>query len=238
MSRIGLTGGIGSGKSTVAALLAGHGAAIVDADVVAREVVVPGAPAHARLVERFGGGVLAADGTIDRGALATLAFSDPEALRDLNAITHPQIGLEMARRLEELDTSQARGHAGAPVDDARSAVDGEGSASGSATIAVVVIPLLSEHHVDTLRLGAVVVVDCPVDVAVERLVQFRGMSEADARARIEAQITRDERLALADYVVDNSGDVAQLAGAVDELWSWLQVRGGGARQPPRPPGRS
>lgn len=230
MVRIGLTGGIGSGKSTVAARLESQGASIVDADVIAREIVVPGGAAYAPLLARFGEGVLAADGTVDRAALAAIAFGDPVALADLNAITHPRIALEMARQLDELDTSYAAGKVetapgGRPVDTAPE------PSSGAPAIAVAVIPLLREHHVDALRLRAVVVVDCPVDVAVARLVRHRQMSELDARSRIESQITREERLALADYVVDNSGDREHLAAAVEKLWAWLQARTQGNLRP-------
>lgn len=194
---LGLTGGIGSGKSTVADLLAERGARLVDADEIAREVVVPGGPAYAPLVERFGPGVLAPDATVDRQALAALVFGDATALADLNAITHPVIGMEMARRLAQL-----RGE-------------------GDPTI-VVVIPLLRPEHVDALGLRAVVVVDCPPELAVERLVALRGMDEADARARVAAQPSRPERLALADYVVDNSSGPEELAAQVTALWAWIE----------------
>ena len=198
MRVVGLTGGIGSGKSAVSALLAGHGAAVVDADEIAREVVVPGGPAYEPLVARFGPGILAGDGTIDRPALAAAAFGDPAAVADLNAITHPAIGLVMAERLGAL------------------------AARGDVAVAVAVIPLLGRRHVEGLGLAAVVVVDCPTEVAVERLVRLRGMPEADARARLAAQASREERLALADYVVDNSGSPEELAARVDALWAWLR----------------
>ncbi len=197
MARVGLTGGIGSGKSTVAGMLAERGAAVVDADEIAREVVVPGGPAYDAVVGRFGSDVLRPDGTMDRAALAALVFADPVALADLNAITHPVIGAVMLARLEELD----------------------GSAGG---IAVAVIPLLGRQHVDALSLAAVVVVDCPTWVAVDRLVEARGMDEADARARVAAQTSREERVALADYVLDNSSTPAHLATEVDTLWTWLE----------------
>lgn len=221
MLRIGLTGGIGSGKSTVARLLAARGAVIVDADVIARDVVVPGGPAYAPLVERFGTDVLAADGTIDRAALAAVAFADPAALADLNALTHPYIGREMVRRLDELEVPATSEQAGG-------ADEGVATLARSAPVAVVVVPLLRDFHVESLRLGAVVVVDCPLEIAMERLVQRRRMSERDASSRIEAQVSREERLALADYVVDNSGEPEHLAEAVDALWTWLQAREHGA----------
>lgn len=194
---LGLTGGIGSGKSTVAGLLAQRGARLVDADEIAREVVVPGGPAYAPLVERFGPGVLAPDATVDRQALAALVFGDAAALADLNAITHPVIGVELAQRLGR--------------------IRGEGD-----PIVVVVIPLLRPEHVEALGLRAVVVVDCPPELALERLVTLRGMDEADARARVAAQPARPERLDLADYVVDNSSGPQELASQVGELWGWIE----------------
>ena len=201
MVRIGLTGGIGTGKSTVAKMLAARGAAVVDADEIAREVMVPGGPAYGAVVERFGRGVVSADGTVDRAALASIVFSDPAALDDLNSVTHPVIGAVMLARLVSLD-----GLAGAPG------------------VAGVVIPLLRPAHVDALELARVVVVDCPTEIAVERLVEARGMDEADARARIAAQPSREERLALADYVVDNGSTLAHVASEVDALWEWLLGR--------------
>jgi dephospho-CoA kinase len=211
MVRIGLTGGIGSGKSTVAQMLADRGAAVVDADEIAREIVVPGGPAYEAVVERFGRAVVSGDGTVDRAALASIVFSDPVALADLNAITHPLIGAVMLARLVALDQPA-------------------GATSVAAGVAVAVIPLLRPAHVDALGLARVVVVDCPTEVAVERLVGARGMDEADARARIAAQPSRAERLALADYVVDNSSTPAHVAFQVDALCSRLAelARPGGA----------
>ncbi|HVC14635.1 MAG TPA: dephospho-CoA kinase [Acidimicrobiales bacterium] len=199
--RIGLTGGIGSGKSTVADLLVARGAAVVDADVIARDVVAPGGPAYDAVVARFGREVCSRDGTLDRAALATRVFSDPAALADLNAITHPVIGMAMVERLSVLDDL--------PTD-------------GRPEVAVAVVPLLRQAHVDALGLRAVVVVDCPTDVAVGRLVEGRGMDEADARARVAAQPSREERLALADYVVDNGSTPEALALAVGALWGRLR----------------
>lgn len=211
MIAVGLTGGIGSGKSAVAKLLERHGARIVDADVIAREVVAPGGPAYDAVVARFGADVLRPDGTLDRGALAARAFGDPAALADLNAITHPVIGLAMAEQLEEL--ARARDGGGA-------APGGPGRAH-SGVVAVVVIPLLRREHVEGLGLRAVVVVDCPVDVAVARLVDTRQMRADDAQARVAAQPSREERLALADAVVDNSGTETELAERVEALWRWI-----------------
>ena len=196
MLAIGLTGGIGAGKSVVADLLARRGATIVDADRIARDVVSPGGPAYAPLVRRFGASVLLPDGTINRSALAAAAFHDAHALADLNAITHPVIGAVMADRLVQL--------------------------TGSDTVAVVAIPLLTGVHRSALGLQRVVVVDCPTELAIERLVRLRGMDPEDARARVAAQPTREERLALADYVVDNSSSYEHLVDQVSELWARIE----------------
>lgn len=195
---MGLTGGIGSGKSTVAAGLAARGAAVVDADAIAREIVEPGGPAYGPVVERFGPGVVGADGRLDRAALAAVVFNDADALADLNRLTHPVIGAVMAERMA--------------------------AASAAADVVVLDIPLLDVATRDRFRFGAIVVVDTPEDVAVERLVTQRGFGEDDARARIRAQISRDARRALADVVIDNSGDRAALEAGVDRAWAWLQER--------------
>lgn len=190
MLRVGLSGGIGSGKSTVSARLAELGAVVVDADLVAREVVEPGSPALAEIAERFGTGVIAADGTLDRPALGALVFDDPQARRDLEAITHPRI----RARTREL-------FAEAPSD------------------AVVVndIPLLVEtDRVGDYALT--VIVDVPEQERVRRLVDHRGMPPEQARARITAQADDAQRRAAADVLLDNSGSVDQLRARVDRLW--------------------
>lgn len=201
MLAVGLTGGIGSGKSTVADALVGRGALLVDADRIAREVVAPGGPAYQPLLDRFGPGILAPDGTIDRPALAAVAFADPDALADLNAITHPAVGAVMLERR----------HAPYP---------------GGAVV-VFDIPLLRPEHRQVLALDLVVVVDCPVPVAVERLVGQRGMDRADAEARVAAQIGRQQRLAGADLVIDNGGDRTALQAQVDRVWAELAARAAG-----------
>jgi dephospho-CoA kinase len=192
---VGLTGGIGAGKSTVAALLVERGAVLVDADQVAREVVEPGGPAFQPLVDRFGPGILDEDGRIDRPSLAALAFGDPASLADLNAITHPVIGAEMLARRDRY------------------------AAPGA--VVVMDIPLLRAEHRDLLSLAAVVVVDTPPEVALRRLVEQRSMGEEDARARMAAQPDRATRCQGADVVVDNSGDETHLRAEVDRVWSWL-----------------
>jgi dephospho-CoA kinase len=194
---VGLTGGIGSGKSTVADLLVEHGAVLIDADRIAREVVVPGGPAYQPLVDRFGIGILAPDRTIDRAALAAVAFVDAESVAALNAITHPAIGAVMAQR--------------------------RAAEEGGDGVVVLDIPLLKPAHRDLLTLEAVVVVDCPVEIAVERLVGQRGFTVEDAQARVAAQVTRQERREGADFVIDNSGDRARLVTEVDRVWAALEA---------------
>jgi dephospho-CoA kinase len=194
---VGLTGGIGSGKSTVASLLADRGAVIVDADAVARSVVEPGTPALAKLVERFGDSILAADGSLDRQALADVAFVDGESRKALEDITHPAINEEFVRRMTE-----------AP-DDA---------------VVVCDVPLLAESKQAQARgYPVVVVVEAPLDLRLVRLEQ-RGVAREDAQRRAAAQASEEERRALATHVVDNSGDLAHLADQVETLWADLLER--------------
>lgn len=194
MILIGLTGGIGSGKSTVSSLLAKHGAVIIDADAITRELQAPGAPLLTVLADRFGQHILGSNGALIREELAKIAFGDPEALKDLNKIVHPAVAKEMDRRMNEVrDTDK---------------------------VVVLDIPLLAENP--RKGLCGVVVVDVPVDVAVSRLVEFRGMNEDDAKARIAKQASRDDRLKIADRVIDNSGDMNTLSTQVDDVWMWAQ----------------
>jgi len=192
---VGLTGGIGSGKSTVSALLAERGAVILDADAIARELQRAGQPVLAAMIERFGEEMLTEDGELDRLRLAALVFADPAALADLNALVHPAVGVELVRRIE--------------------------AAKGTDAVVVLDSPLLAEHPREGM--AATIVVDVPIETAVDRLVHQRGMTEADARARIARQISREERLATADRVIDNSGDRAALEAQVDDLWTWLHT---------------
>jgi dephospho-CoA kinase len=191
---VGLTGGIGAGKSTVSAALAARGATVIDADAVIRELQQPGQPVFEAMVVRFGDGIVAADGTLDRQAVAAVVFSDPAALQDLNAITHPAVGAEIAARME--------------------------AARGTDQVVILDIPLLVEGGRRTT--GGILVVDCPVEVAVERLVTQRGMAEADARARIANQASREDRLAKADFVIDNGGPPDALPPQIDAAWSWIE----------------
>jgi dephospho-CoA kinase len=192
---IGLTGGIGTGKSAVAALLSKLGAVVVDADELAREVVEPGRPAHAAVVERFGAGVLGPDGRVDRQALADVVFTDAGARADLEAIVHPAVAAARDERLATL--------------------------AGTDAVVVAVVPLLVE--VGWEGADAVVVVDCPEEVAVRRLVEGRGMDEADARRRMAAQTGRADRLAAADRVIVNDGTWADLEARVRATWQWMKA---------------
>ncbi|GAA2732007.1 dephospho-CoA kinase [Actinocorallia aurantiaca] len=191
--RVGLTGGIGSGKSEVSRRLAAAGAVLIDSDALAREVVEPGGEGLARIVEEFGEGVLTGEGTLNREKLGSIVFSDPEKLARLNAITHPLIGARSAELQEA-----------APED----------------AVIVFDVPLLAENGLESLY-ALVVVVDAPVETQLERLTSLRGMSEEEARKRIAAQATREQRLAIADRVIDNSGTLEELAGQVDRLWADL-----------------
>ena len=198
MKSVALTGGIGSGKSTVASLLAERGAYVVDADAIAREVVRPGEPALRQIAQEFGSEVLAPDGSLDRGALASVVFGDSAALARLNAITHPRI----AQRSAELTAS-------APAD----------------ALVVYDMPLLVEQGPEALvGWDAVVVVDAPDEVRLERLVT-RGLDRADAQRRMAAQASREERLAAADVVIDNGRDLAHTEEQVQGLWNRLTSTG-------------
>ncbi|MFM7262474.1 MAG: dephospho-CoA kinase [Acidimicrobiales bacterium] len=195
MILLGLTGGIGSGKSTVSGMLARRGAVIIDADAIVRELQAPGQPLLAELAAEFGNSILNADGSLDRAGLAAAAFGDKEKVAALNRIVHPAVGREMNRRLEE-----------------QRATD---------NIVVLDIPLLAENP--RKGLCGVIVVDVPVDTAVLRLMTHRGFSEDDARARVANQASRETRLAIADRVLDNSGDMESLEQQVDDVWQWART---------------
>ena len=199
--RVGLTGGVASGKSTVAAILAGLGAVVVDADLLAREVVEPGTPGLAAVAEAFGPGVLADDGSLDRPALGAVVFADPDARRRLEAILHPLI----RSRAAELEAAAPEG-----------------------TVVVHDIPLLAETG-QADRFEAVLVVDVPVETQVERMVADRGMGREDALARVAAQATREERLAVATYVVENTGTREDLRDRVTEAFAKLVSAGSAGR---------
>ncbi len=195
MFAVGLSGGIGSGKTTVADLLVEYGAVLIDADQVARDIVEPGTPVLGALVERFGAAILDPEGRLDRASLAAVTFGDAEALKSLNALTHPAIGLAMVERRAAL------------VEDD--------------VVVVFAVPLLREEHKALLHFDVVVVVDCPTDLALQRLVEVRGMDPVDAERRIAAQISREERTKLADRVLDNGGDLQALIDLTASLWTWI-----------------
>lgn len=195
MILVGLTGGIGSGKSTVSSLLADKGAVIIDGDAITRELQQPGQPLLQVIAERFGSEVLDQQGALVRQRLADIVFNDAEALKDLNKIVHPAVGKELERRLTE-----------------QRATD---------NVVILDIPLLAENP--RKGLCGTIVVDVPEDIAVQRLVNQRGMREDDARARMANQASREKRLAIADQVIDNSGTLDNLQSRVNEVWSWAQT---------------
>ena len=195
MILVGLTGGIGSGKSTVSELLAHRGAVIIDADRITRELQQPGAPLLDELVDAFGADILDPSGVLDRAVLAGRVFGDAELLKKLNGIVHPAVGREMARQL-----------------DAQKDTD---------NVVVLDIPLLVENPREGLC--GTIVVDLPIDMAVSRLVEFRGMSRGDAEARVSRQATREQRLAIADRVIDNSGSRDELERQVEAVWEWARA---------------
>ncbi|HEX2130634.1 MAG TPA: dephospho-CoA kinase [Actinophytocola sp.] len=196
MLRVGLTGGIGSGKSTVAGRLAEHGAIVIDADRIAREVVEPGTPGLAQVVDAFGPGVLDAAGALDRAKLAARVFADDAARRSLNGIVHPLIGERTAELM---------------------------NAAPTGAIVVHDVPLLVENNLGPAY-HLVIVVDAPVDLRVDRVIRDRGMPEADARARIAAQADEVARRAAADVWLDNGGPVDTVLAEVDALWADRLVR--------------
>ncbi len=207
MLKVGLTGGIGAGKSEVSRLLVEHGAVLIDADKIAREVVAPGTPGLAAVVAAFGADVLAGDGSLDRPRLGSLVFADPEKLATLNSIVHPLVGAR-SRALEE-----------AAAEDA---------------VVVHDVPLLTENGLAP-RYDLVIVVDVDPATQLDRLVRLRGMTEQDARARMAAQATREQRREIADVVIGNDVPLDELRRRVQEVWNELARRahdahgGGGGR---------
>lgn len=193
--RVGLTGGIGAGKSEVAHRLAAHGAVIIDADVAAREVIEPGTPGFSRVIENFG--VLTREGTIDRERLASIVFTEPERRKVLNSIIHPLVG-EWMRQAEAAALA----------------------AHGAAAIIVHDVPLLAENGLRN-RYDTVIVVDVPPELQIARLIAGRKMGPGQARDRIAAQASREDRLAIADIVIENSGSLAELDRRVGEVWAEL-----------------
>ncbi|ADI11111.1 dephospho-CoA kinase [Streptomyces bingchenggensis BCW-1] len=199
MLRLGLTGGIGAGKSEVSRMLSSYGAVLIDSDRIAREVVEPGTPGLAAVVAEFGPGVLTPEGALDRPKLGGIVFGDPERLRALNAIVHPLVRARSA----ELE-----------------------AAAGPDAIVVHDVPLLAENGLAPLY-DMVMVVDAAPGTQLDRLVRLRGMTEDEARARMAAQATREERLAVADVVIDNDGPLEELEPQVRKVWADLVERAAG-----------
>ena len=194
MILIGLTGGIGSGKSEVARLLTERGAEIIDADLIVRELQQPGAEVYEKMIELFGSEVVATDKSLDRTAIAKKVFTDESLLKTLNQLVHPIVRRVMNERVESFrDTDK---------------------------VVVLDIPLLVENPREGL--DGVLVVDLDAEIAVKRLLEQRNMSADDARARIAKQATREQRLAIADHVIDNSGDRNALTQKIEIAWSWIK----------------
>ncbi len=196
MLLLGLTGGIGSGKSTVSAELARRGAIVIDADLVVRELQSPGGAVLAAMVELFGEGILAEDGTLNRQAVADIVFNDAEQLKALNAIVHPKVGEEIDGRIEAQRASD--------------------------NVVVLDVPLLVESK--AYETEGIIVVDTDPELAVQRLVEFRGFNADDARARMKLQATREERRAVAAFIVPNDGTQEELMTKIDECWTWIQSK--------------
>ncbi|MGW0760063.1 dephospho-CoA kinase [Streptomyces sp. NPDC002814] len=201
MLKVGLTGGIGAGKSEVSRLLVEQGAVLIDADRIAREVVAPGTPGLEAVVEAFGTEVLAADGSLDRPKLGSIVFADPDKLAVLNGIVHPLVGAR-SRELE--------------------------SAAAEDAVVVHDVPLLAENGLAPLY-DVVVVVDASPETQLDRLVRLRGMTEQHARARMAAQATREKRLEIADIVIDNDVPLEELQARVREVWTELVGRAQASR---------
>jgi dephospho-CoA kinase len=196
MLLLGLTGGIGSGKSTVSAEFARRGAIVIDADLVVRELQSPGGAVLAAMVEHFGDTILAADGTLNRQAVADIVFNDPEQLKALNAIVHPKVGEEIDGRIEAQRQSD--------------------------NVVILDVPLLVESK--AYETEGIIVVDTDPEIAVQRLVEFRGFNADDARARMKLQATREERRAVAAFIVPNDGTQEDLMTHIEECWIWIQSK--------------
>lgn len=202
MKEFGLTGGIGSGKSTVASMLVRRGAVLIDADVMVRELQRPGELVFDAMVDRWGSRVLAADGALDRAAVAEIVFSDADELDALNAIVHPAVAAETLRRIAELAVTDA--------------------------VVIHDIPLLVQPGGELIASrpldgwAGIIVVDTPVCQAIERVVASRGMDPGDVEARIESQASREDRRSVAGFVIDNSGTLEDLEAEVDRCWRWIE----------------
>ena len=202
MLELGLTGGIGSGKSTVSQRLVDKGAKLVDADQIVRDLQAPGAPVFLAMVERWGDKIIGDDGNLNRAAVAEIVFSDTDELDALNGIVHPSVVTEIARVMKELsDTDHV------VINDIPLLVNKDGKS----------------ERPEYDRFKGIIVVDVPTEVAVARLVEFRGFDKEDAEARIASQASRDQRKAIADFVVDNAGSLDALDPQIDACWEWIQT---------------
>lgn len=193
---VALTGGIGAGKSSASALLVERGAVLIDGDGVAKELQAKGGKGYEAMVEKFGDGILGPDGELDRPKIAAMVFSDTDKLAELNGIMLPMIGLTIAERV---------------------AANAE-----TENVVLLDLPLLGGGQ-NAYNVKATIVIDCPVEIAIDRLVNSRGMDAEDAARRIANQITREERVKLADFVIDNSSGPEDLEKAVDACWEWIQT---------------
>ena len=232
MKLIGLTGGIGSGKSSASERLALRGAVVIDADAIVKDLQQPGQPVFEAMVERWGTDIVAEDGTLDRPSVANIVFSDPAELEAINGIVHPAVRTETERRISEASELDA--------------------ANGTQTLVILDNPLLIEsikkaeekkaaransddsgdeakpdsQVAPEAKTGSaptpeyIIIVDCSIELAVERLIEFRNFSSEDAQARIAAQVSREERLSYADFVIDNNGDLEHLDGEIERCWEW------------------
>ncbi len=221
MLEFGLTGGIGSGKSTVSAALAERGATIIDADAIVRELQQPGERMFDMMVERWGQKIVTAEGTLDRAAVAGIVFADDDELNALNGMVHPVVAEETERRRQA-------------VIDA-----GDPSAVVVHDIPLLVVPggeLLTSRDVD--EWAGIIVVDTPEEFAIERVMASRGMERDDIVARMDAQASREERRAAASFVIDNSGSLDDLEAEIDRCWEWMQSRTGGEHTEGGPPDSS
>lgn len=197
MILVALTGGIGSGKSSVSERLVSRGAVLIDADATVRELQQPGEPVFDWMVGRWGSSVVEATGGLNRQAVADIVFNDSDELKALEAVIHPEVRRRMTERISELASS----------DD----------------VVIQDLPLMVEWGGGRRGASGVIVVDLPVEIAISRLVEFRGFTRADAEARMQNQASREDRLELADFVVDNSGSLSDLETQVDQCWAWIQT---------------
>jgi len=224
--RVGLTGALGAGKSSVGKALGARGALVIDADEVAKSVLAPGTFAERAVLKRFGPRVAGVDGSLDRRALAAIVFADADSRMALEAITHPLIEQEVARRVASLETQAASAKTVRRGDSEAGSETDAGQGERTPRVAVIELPLLDRERCRRYGLDAVVLVEASEEVEVSRAVTDRAMSEGEARARLAAQPDPARQRAIADRVITNAGSRDELEAAVDELWSWLTAAAG------------